>query len=141
MKIYRLVISLCLLLRVMWSVYLLVGFQLSSGLCHLSSDVHFSAFVEFDLLLFVLHWRAWGYPSVSGSSHEKPFCLWRILLEEPPEREDICDDLLRFATTPSKFWNFNFADEIFFLEGKNYNALQIGLTSFFTILLYPKLNK
>ena len=43
-----------------------------------------------------------------------------------PEREDICDDILWIATTSYNFSDFNFADEIFFLERKNYNTRKIS---------------
>ena len=45
----------------------------------------------------------------------------KILWKNLPEGEDIRDNLLWFGTTPSDFATSNFTDEIFFLEGKNYN--------------------
>jgi hypothetical protein len=77
MKFYHLVLSLCLPRGYMCFMYLFVRLQLSSVICYI-----FVSYLRF-VIICVL-WRAWGYPSLSGSSREKNIPYEKILLKGPP---------------------------------------------------------
>ena len=122
-KIYRSALSPFLSCRNLWFVYLLVGFQLSSVICHLSTDTHRFAFVGFDLLWL----QSLGLSKcVRIESWENFGCgdsFWRTSPNVRICMTIFCDSLrlrLTFVTS-------NFADKILFLEGKNCKTLNSEL--------------
>lgn len=91
-------------------------------MCYFENDspiIHYMLHWPFDLVQPDLSHSEESETTLSRSSHEKLFCFLRFFWKNLPEREDYCDDLLLFATTPSNLATSHFEDENFILEGKS----------------------